>query len=106
MSEWLPKGRNSVQRLTNFSLELTPAEWASYVQAEGQLYFHEPHRHFVTEANIRKPGNNNRISRWMRHVEKRAEALQIQITPSTEIMLQLDQDDEDSCGYYMIEPAS
>lgn len=83
--------------------DYTPAEWSTHVQAEGQLYFHEPHRRFVTEANIRKPERFRRISQWMLYVEKRAEARGIQITESTEIMLQLAQDDDSACGYYMID---
>lgn len=43
------------------------------------------------------------MSRWMLCVEKMAEAQQLPITVSTEIMLQLDQSDENACGYYIID---
>ena len=81
----------------------TPAGWTEHVQAEGQLYFHEANRRFVTEANIRKPEAFRLVTRWMVCIEKKAEALQIPITESTEIMVQLDQDDENACGYYMVD---
>ena len=39
-------------------------------------------------------------------IEKKAEVLQMPITESTEIMLQLDEDDESACGYYMADHES
>lgn len=38
-------------------------------------------------------------------IEKKAEAMQIPITESIEIMVQLDQEDEGACGYYMVDHA-
>ncbi|KAI5121696.1 hypothetical protein M0805_002089 [Coniferiporia weirii] len=77
--------------------------WINCIQAEGQPYFYHSEGHFVTEANIYNPEKLERITHWMGVVRKFAEMCDIEVTNSMEIMLQLDDDDESLCSYYLIE---
>ncbi|OCB84006.1 hypothetical protein A7U60_g8677 [Sanghuangporus baumii] len=77
--------------------------WSSHIQAEGQPYFYFKNAGFVTEANIYDAGKYQSIVHWMLVVHKLAEAQRIVITGTIEIMLQLDEDNENTCGYYLVD---
>ena len=71
------------------------------MQAEGQSYFYHREARFVTEANIYDSGKSKRIHYWMAVTSKLAEAQDIILTSSIEVVLQLDEDSENTCGYYL-----
>lgn len=84
-----------------------PMGWTAQVQPEGQLYFHfESTAHFVTEAYIYSPGTLKQIIRWMLAIEDLARSMGTNLSPSIEIFLQLDEDDEDRCSYYLVDHSS
>ncbi|KAH8113927.1 hypothetical protein DFH11DRAFT_1727441 [Phellopilus nigrolimitatus] len=80
--------------------------WSEHVQPEGQRYFYHSKGHIVTEANIYDEEQFRCISCSMEAVDKLAHTQNIKISNSVEIFLQLDEDDQYTCGYYLVEHAS
>ncbi|KAJ7901887.1 hypothetical protein B0H14DRAFT_1259081 [Mycena olivaceomarginata] len=89
---------------TDFTPELSlPEGWTYHVQFEGQVFFYHEEKSILTETWLYNPELCQEIMAFIQLVDEFCEAHQIQIPPTSELVLELRQDSETGenyCAYY------
>ncbi|KAJ8693654.1 hypothetical protein PTI98_008633 [Pleurotus ostreatus] len=80
-------------------------DWTAYEHPEGALYFHHESKNIFTDASLRTPAVLETISGLVNSFTYFVEANGIDLDPSTELVLDLEEAGEDKgrCGYYLVD---
>ncbi|KAF4564664.1 hypothetical protein EYR36_002602 [Pleurotus pulmonarius] len=106
-SRKIPRTWND-DKIPPLSLMMTdsaPPDWIAYEHPEGALYFRHESKNIFTDASLGTPAVLDNISQFVDSFTDFVESNGIDLDPSTELVLDLEETGEHKgrCGYYLVD---